>query len=265
MLGGLDAELLGEQSAAQLVLPQGFDGIALGEVEPDQRSMGALAERLADKRRESELQSIAEPALGREAVAQCLKGTQTKLAEPLTLEERPVVVPVGQHVDRQAVRRKSLGIANGPFEQPLREHFRVVEVDNHPAVDGELGRAHVEQIVGRSLHTPEGRPEIRLGASVGGLGPERARDEAAQGRATLQRKECDEALGAGGERDRRAVTCDLEPVQQREPSPDSGFPPRPSALGFRERTHRGGPRRQEPVCAPIRRSPPSNQPMLPTF
>src|SRR5205085_11839881 len=103
MLGGLDAELLGEQSAAQLVLPQGFHGIALGEVEPDQRSMRALAERLADKRRESELQSIAEPTLGREAVAQCLESTQTKLAEPFALEERPVVVPIGQHVDRPAV------------------------------------------------------------------------------------------------------------------------------------------------------------------
>ena len=45
-VGGLHAEFVAQELAAQLVLPVGLPLIALSQVGPDQHPMGAFAERL---------------------------------------------------------------------------------------------------------------------------------------------------------------------------------------------------------------------------
>lgn len=118
-----------EQLLEAAVLGQRLVRVALGEVRPDERSMGALPQRLALHRGEARLDRLAEAICLHEPVAESLERVDPELPEPLALDRDPVVVPVREQVlrEEEAVRARALLL--GRVEQAPRLGGRRVDVD----------------------------------------------------------------------------------------------------------------------------------------
>ena len=101
----LDPELLSEQAAAEPVLAQRLDGISLEEVNPNERAVGALPQRFDRQGGVADFGRFSEPPRAREALAEHVERPETQVAEPLPLEQHPVVVPVRKQVAEQKRRR----------------------------------------------------------------------------------------------------------------------------------------------------------------
>jgi hypothetical protein len=63
--------------------------------------MGALPQRLSHERGETHLERLAQPARLRQPLAQHVERPEAELAEVLSLEQDPVVVPIGQEVSAE--------------------------------------------------------------------------------------------------------------------------------------------------------------------
>ena len=91
-------QLRPQQVVVALELPQRLGAVLLRQVHFDQSGMRALTQGIHPRRSEGGLSGIAIPAGGGEQSSKRLQGVQAKLPPVLSLEEDPVVIPVGQQL-----------------------------------------------------------------------------------------------------------------------------------------------------------------------
>src|SRR5437016_1706291 len=138
---GREAELALDARLEGAVVTHGLAGVALGQVHPDQRAVGALPQRIGPDRGEPRLDRLPVAAGLGEPIGERLEGVRAKLAQPLALLLDPLVVPVRQEValERPALDRELLGEGLRIEQAPRRR-------DERPHVDDDLpAQAHVRR------------------------------------------------------------------------------------------------------------------------
>ena len=92
----LDSEPLQDEPAAEAVFTERLAEVPLPEVGRDRARVGALAKWLTGNGEKARLERGAEARGSSESFAEVRPATEPQLPEPLTLDQQPVVVPVGK-------------------------------------------------------------------------------------------------------------------------------------------------------------------------
>ena len=107
--GGLDAELPIQELSVRRVLAERLGGVAFGDMDPDERCMWTLPERLSPHRRQSSSRRVGVLPAIEERPRECLQCMEAKLPPVLGLDEHPIVVPVRQKLLREDGDRVFIG------------------------------------------------------------------------------------------------------------------------------------------------------------
>ena len=149
-----------------------------------------------------------------------------RCAEPLPLEQHPVVVPVREQVAEQKRRRvgaDDVGVAL--VEDMPRKGLGGVQVDLDRRPEPQPRAGRLDQAGAETLDAPECGTKAPVGMLLARIRPQRACHVRAQKRAGMYGEEREEALTAHRHDLGSTVAHELERVQQRqpyEPGRDSG-------------------------------------------
>jgi hypothetical protein len=199
------------------VLSQRLDGVPFGQVDADDETMRALSQRVAPDDGERRLErTVREPCLEL-ALGGSLQRVQRELAEPLALQQGPVVVPVGQ----QLVLERPSGRRHGPpvgraVEQPVRQRGRAPQVDVHAVREPDVRARRGDHPVPGALEPPERRPQAGRRTRFRRVSPEHPGQVEAAPRLLVQGDEREEPLRSGRKRHRLSSAAELEAVEQRQ-------------------------------------------------
>jgi hypothetical protein len=196
---GGDAQLLGQQRPERVVGAQRLGDVALDQVHPDDGAMSALAQRLRDHRRVGGLHRLAVPARRRQLLGQRLERVHAQLAQPLPLEQHPLVVPARQQLPPQPHVAERGGVGGRPrVEHPLGPGAELPDVDPDRPGERQGAAGDVDETRRGLLQPPQGRPQAALGVVLGHLRPELAGDRRPSGTAA-QRQVGDQPLHTVGQ------------------------------------------------------------------
>lgn len=221
-------------------LAERLGAIPLGKVYRDDRAVGALAERLAPEGGEGDFHRVGVPADRDEPLGEHLRGVQAELAEPFTLEEDPVVVPVGQELT--ATERMPYVVVVDLMRRvtdPARPEDRLSNVNAHGGGQPKAAVRALDDRVAAPADPPERGTQTARGALLIGVEPEDAGDVGAADRLFVKREESENALSRRREIDGFPITAELERASEgdtdlsslwsqhhdRTPSPLVGPPP----------------------------------------
>jgi hypothetical protein len=195
-LGGFDAELAARQLPEDRALAQRFAAVALGQVYADYRSVSALSEGLGRDGGKPCVERLGEATGSCELSAQRVERPEPELAESLTLDEHPVLIPVRKQILGEHGQFDVCNIAQPAGDNRSSKRFYAAEVHVHSAVEADPRTEDGDQGVPAPADAPERGPEAGGGTLVARLGPERAGHADPQQRPLVESEEGDQPLRA---------------------------------------------------------------------
>ena len=160
--------------------------------------------------------ACANASLVDERPAQGFERVDAELADPLTLEDDPVLVPGRQQVELEEPQRgPGHGRPVGPAVDevagtPLAQ--REVDLDLVVELHDVAGRVH--EAMTRLAHPPERVAQVGLGPFLPGLGPQASRECFPALAGSHDRQAAEDPLRLGGERDGPTGHSQLEATEQ---------------------------------------------------
>jgi len=154
LLRGLDTQLA-QQAPAKPVLAYRLAEVSFRKMDADERSVGALPERLACKRGYAHLERLAEPSRARQPIAKHVQCAEAELPKLLALHQHPIVVPVGQEIVCESIRRELEDVLGAVAECSARERLCLAQVDLNAGTEAKLLASHLDEIQVAAVQSPK--------------------------------------------------------------------------------------------------------------
>jgi diacylglycerol kinase (ATP) len=221
-LRGLDGEPDRQQILAAVELPQRLRPVALGEVRSYQGGVRGFPKRLDGDRGERRLNRRHVVTAQAELLSHAFKRMQAQLPYSLAVIQQPVVVPVGQQVERKlrprdpcqfCDRERGMTVTCGPAERHQR-----TDVDADLRVQAQPQSADRDEWGGGLVDPPQRRAQIGQRSLGRAVRPEHPGQVGAAERAISQRQQSDEALRARREDDLLVSPLQGEAAKQFQPN-----------------------------------------------